>query len=161
MQHPLAWVSQTDSVVLLCILLLHACRWLQPTLEIIGMQGGHTTNGTRGVVVSKAFAKVMCRLVPDQNASSVLEALHRHVASHAPPHTNFTLTAVASHGRVLTEPYFIPKDAPGNRAAAKVIPVSSWPHGRDLSTLQSPVSIFHLVVWRTECKTHPGTVWAY
>ncbi len=100
---------------------LHACRWLQPTLEIVGMQGGHTDNGTRGVVISKAFAKIMCRLVPDQNASVVLESMQQHVASHAPPHTNFTLTAVASHGRLLTEPYFIPKDAPGNIAAAKVM----------------------------------------
>ncbi|CAL5228082.1 g11150 [Coccomyxa viridis] len=96
-------------------------RWLQPTLEIVGMQGGHTDNGTRGVVISKAFAKIMCRLVPDQNASVVLESMQQHVASHAPPHTNFTLTAVASHGRLLTEPYFIPKDAPGNIAAAKVL----------------------------------------
>ncbi len=71
--------------------------------------------------MSKAFAKIMCRLVPDQNASVVLEAMQRHVASHAPPHTNFTLTAVASHGRLLTQPYFIPKDAPGNVAAAKVM----------------------------------------
>ena len=94
------------------------------------MQGGHTVNGTRGVVVSRAFAKMMCRLVPDQNASAVLEAMHRHVAAHAPPHTNFTLTAVASHGRLLTEPYFIPKDALGNIAAAKVIfSAWRWPHG--------------------------------
>ena len=111
----------TASLSRRCSALLYARRWVQPTLEVVGMQGGHTTEGTRSVVVSKAFAKIMCRLVPDQNASLVLEAMHRHVASHAPPHTNFTLTAVASHGRLLTEPYFIPKDAPGNRAAAKVI----------------------------------------
>ena len=86
--------------------------------------------GIRGVVVAKALAKIMCRLVPNQNARDVLEAMQQHVASHAPPHTKFTLTAVASHGRLLTQPYFNPKDAPGNVAAAKVcspLEAASWP----------------------------------
>lgn len=139
---------------------LHARRWVQPTLEIIGMQGGHTTNGTRGVVVSKAFAKIMCRLIPDQNASAVLEAMHQHVASHAPPHTKFTVTAVASHGRLLTEPYFIPKDAPGNAAAAKVIN-TSW------TCLLTKVWHFLTGVAASEllqrlapkCRAFTGTVW--
>lgn len=99
---------------------IRVCRWLLPTLEVVGIQGGHTGKGTRGVVVAKASAKIMCRLVPHQNASEVLQALRQHVMSHAPPHTEFSLSAVTSHGRVFTEPYFIPKDALGNRAAAKV-----------------------------------------
>ena len=102
-------------------ILRHVCRWLQPTLEIVGMHGGHTAAGVRSVVVSKAFAKLMCRLVPNQKAKAVLEAMQQHVAAHAPAHTNFSLTVVQSNGRFMTEPYYIPKDAPGNRAAAKVM----------------------------------------
>ena len=95
-------------------------RWLQPTLEVVGLHGGHTGEGTRGVVVAQALAKLMCRLAPGQSGAAVSKAIEAHVKAHAPAHTNFTLTAVASNGRLLTEPYSISKDAPGNKAAAKV-----------------------------------------
>ena len=107
----------------------HVCRWLQPTIEIVGMRGGHTAEGVLSVVVSKAFAKVLCRLVPDQKATAVLKDMQQHVAAYAPAHTNFSLTAVDFNGRFMTEPYYISKDAPGNRAAAKVefrLDVLAW-----------------------------------
>jgi acetylornithine deacetylase/succinyl-diaminopimelate desuccinylase-like protein len=100
-------------------------RWLRPSLEIVGVGGGHTGEGMRGVVPSKAKAKVMCRLVADQNATAVLEAFQRHVSMHAPSHAHFNFRAAAQQGRLVTEPYRMPKDSLGNRAAAKVLPSPS------------------------------------
>lgn len=100
-------------------------RWLRPSLEIVGVGGGHTGEGMRGVVPSKAKAKVMCRLVADQNATAVLEALQRHVSMHAPSHAHINFRAAAQQGRLVTEPYRMPKDSLGNRAAAKASPFPS------------------------------------
>ncbi len=99
-------------------------RWLRPSLEIVGVGGGHTGEGMRGLVTSKASAKVMCRLVADQNATAVLEAFKRHMTKHVPPYAHISFRAVAQQGRLVTEPYRMPKDSLGNRAAAKVTAVT-------------------------------------
>ncbi|CAL8463240.1 g2774 [Coccomyxa elongata] len=96
-------------------------RWLRPSLDIVGLAGGHGGEGTRGVVTSKAKAKVMCRLVADQNATAVLESLERHISAHTPRHARISFRPIAAQGRLVTEPYRMPKDTLGNRAAAKVL----------------------------------------
>lgn len=51
----------------------------QPTLEINGIGGGYQGEGTKTVIPSKAFAKISCRLVPNQTPDRikalVLEAI--------------------------------------------------------------------------------------
>jgi acetylornithine deacetylase/succinyl-diaminopimelate desuccinylase-like protein len=61
---------------------LHERIGARPTLEINGMAGGFYEQGFMTVIPHKAWAKISCRLVPDQDgtviAGRVIEALKKH-----------------------------------------------------------------------------------
>lgn len=61
---------------------LHERIGARPTLEINGMAGGFYEQGFMTVIPRKAWAKISCRLVPDQDgtviAGRVIEALKKH-----------------------------------------------------------------------------------
>ena len=59
-------------------------NWLRPTLEINGMWGGYTGSGFKTVIPAKAFAKISCRLVPDQEPQWVAKRLADFLRSRAP-----------------------------------------------------------------------------
>jgi acetylornithine deacetylase/succinyl-diaminopimelate desuccinylase-like protein len=56
----------------------------QPTLEINGIGGGYQGEGTKTVIPSKAFAKISCRLVPNQEPEKIKKLLTDTIRSRAP-----------------------------------------------------------------------------
>ncbi|KAB2853616.1 MAG: M20 family dipeptidase [Anaerolineae bacterium] len=57
----------------------------RPTIEVNGLFGGYTGEGSKTIIPAKATAKITCRLVPNQNPQKVFAAIERHVAAHTPP----------------------------------------------------------------------------
>ncbi|MFC1859836.1 dipeptidase [Thermodesulfobacteriota bacterium] len=90
--------------------------WLRPTVEVNGIWGGFQGEGIKTVIPSTAHAKISCRLVPDQEPAGIIDLVTAHVERHAPPGVNVTVHPIPGNG----DPYFIPYDHPGNRAAAVV-----------------------------------------
>lgn len=89
---------------------------IRPTLELNGIWGGYTGEGAKTVLPSKAYAKISCRLVPDQQSDKITKLLIDHLYSIAPD--NVSVKASLHHGG---EPYMTPIDSDGYKAAAMAI----------------------------------------
>lgn len=62
---------------------LEAIRF-QPTLEINGMGGGYQGPGPKTIIPSRAFCKITCRLVSDQDPLAVQDAVARTLEERCP-----------------------------------------------------------------------------
>lgn len=60
-------------------------RTVRPTLEINGMCGGYTGKGFKTVIPAKAFAKISCRLVPDQDPEMIAKLISNYFEKNTPP----------------------------------------------------------------------------
>ncbi|MDI3318204.1 dipeptidase [Pinibacter soli] len=89
---------------------------IRPTLELNGIWGGYIGEGAKTVLPSKAYAKISCRLVPNQTSDKITEILINHLKKIAPPYIQ--IKAELHHGG---EPYMTPIDSNGYKAAAKAI----------------------------------------
>ena len=89
---------------------------IRPTLEVNGIWGGYTGEGAKTVLPSKAFAKISCRLVPNQSSTVITEKVLNYFKSIAPDNVN--VTAFEHHGG---EPYITPIDSHEYQSAAKAI----------------------------------------
>ncbi|MCU0394775.1 MAG: dipeptidase, partial [Chitinophagaceae bacterium] len=89
---------------------------IRPTLEINGIWGGYTGEGSKTVLPSKAFAKISCRLVPNQDSHKMEALLINHLKSIAPPYVQVEVRP--HHGG---EPYVTPIDSVPYQAAAAAI----------------------------------------
>jgi acetylornithine deacetylase/succinyl-diaminopimelate desuccinylase-like protein len=56
----------------------------QPTLEFNGIGGGYQGEGTKTVIPSRAFAKISCRLVPNQEPDRIKRLVQDAIRSRAP-----------------------------------------------------------------------------
>jgi acetylornithine deacetylase/succinyl-diaminopimelate desuccinylase-like protein len=56
----------------------------QPTLEINGIGGGYQGEGTKTVIPSKAFAKISCRLVPNQQPDEIKRLVMEAIRARTP-----------------------------------------------------------------------------
>jgi acetylornithine deacetylase/succinyl-diaminopimelate desuccinylase-like protein len=56
----------------------------QPTLEFNGIGGGYQGEGTKTVIPSTAFAKISCRLVPNQTPATIKKLVMDAIIARAP-----------------------------------------------------------------------------
>ena len=89
---------------------------IRPTLEVNGIWGGYIGEGSKTVLPSKAFAKISCRLVPNQKTDKITKLLIDHLEKITPPYV--TLKATLHHGG---EPYVTPIDSNAYKAASKAM----------------------------------------
>ncbi len=70
--------------------------WIRPTCEVNGLLSGYTGEGAKTVLPAEAMAKVSFRLVPDQDPSTIVEQVRKHVAEVASP--SVSVEVVELHG---------------------------------------------------------------
>ncbi len=87
----------------------NACR---PSFDICGIWGGHTGEGSKTVLPSKAYAKVSCRLVSHQQHEVISRLFADYIRSVAPRCVQVEVRPM--HGG---EGYVCPIDLPAYRAA--------------------------------------------
>lgn len=85
---------------------------VRPTLDICGIWGGYTGEGSKTVLPSKAFAKLSARLVPHQRSHEISELVADYLKKIAPGHIDLKVDFL--HG---AESYVCPIDSPAYKAA--------------------------------------------
>lgn len=86
---------------------------IRPTLDVNGIWGGYTGEGSKTVLPSKAFAKISMRLVPNQSSDKITALFKNHFEKIAPP--SVKVVVKPHHGG---EPVVTPTDHPAYLAAA-------------------------------------------
>jgi acetylornithine deacetylase/succinyl-diaminopimelate desuccinylase-like protein len=86
---------------------------IRPTLELNGIWGGYTGEGSKTVLPSKAFAKISLRLVPNQSSDKMTKLFSDHFNKIAPKSVKVKVTP--HHGG---EPAVTPTDSIAYKAAS-------------------------------------------
>ncbi len=89
----------------------NSCR---PSFDVCGIWGGYTGEGAKTVLPSKAYAKVSCRLVANQDHHKISEMFANYIQSIAPKSVKVKVTPM--HGG---QGYVCPIDLPAYKAAEK------------------------------------------
>jgi len=87
---------------------------IRPSFDVCGIWGGYTGEGAKTVLPSKAYAKISCRLVPDQDHKKITQLFKEHFESIAPKTVKVEVTPL--HGG---QGYVCPIDLPAYKAAEK------------------------------------------
>ena len=85
---------------------------IRPSLDVCGMWGGYTGEGSKTVLPAKAYAKLSARLVPHQQPDKIATLVADHIRSIAPNYVDVQVEWM--HG---AEPYVCPIDLPVYKAA--------------------------------------------
>jgi acetylornithine deacetylase/succinyl-diaminopimelate desuccinylase-like protein len=93
---------------------VNECTGTRPTLDVNGIWGGYTGEGSKTVLPSRASAKISMRLVPHQNPDKIAKLFTRHFESIAPDYVK--VKVIEHHGGF---PYVAPTDTAAYRAASK------------------------------------------
>jgi acetylornithine deacetylase/succinyl-diaminopimelate desuccinylase-like protein len=81
--------------------------WTRPTLEVTSITGGSQGKEKHNVIPSMAKARVICRLVPQQQPTKVKQMILEHIKEHLPVGVK-----VEVHFLDESEPYVLPIDTP-------------------------------------------------
>ena len=92
---------------------------IRPALDVNGIWGGYTSEGTKTVLPSKAFAKISMRLVPNQDYRKIGELFEKYLMAIAPKTMKVKVTLL--HGG---QAYVSPIDTIAYQAASKAVEAS-------------------------------------
>lgn len=91
-------------------------RSIRPCLDVNGIVGGFTAEGSKTIIPKEARAKVSMRLVPNQRCGKIAELFRKHIKSIAP--SDVTVEVYENHG---CDGFLIPVSSPAYRAAARAM----------------------------------------
>ena len=89
---------------------------IRPSLDVNGIWGGYTEEGTKTVIPARASAKISMRLVPNQDFEEIGELFAKHFRAIAPKSVKVNVKFL--HGGA---PYVAPTDMPAYKAAERAI----------------------------------------
>tara|TARA_Y100001935_G_scaffold204801_1_gene173643 strand:- start:1713 stop:3086 length:1374 start_codon:yes stop_codon:yes gene_type:complete len=85
---------------------------IRPTLDVNGIWGGYTGEGSKTVIPSEASAKISMRLVPNQDWKKISELFKDHIKNIAPKY--ISIKVLTHHGG---NPYVTPENFKGYKSA--------------------------------------------
>jgi acetylornithine deacetylase/succinyl-diaminopimelate desuccinylase-like protein len=88
----------------------------RPTLDINGLWGGYSGEGSKTIIPALAAAKLSARLVPDQDHDEIERLMVDHLRRIAPPTVEVEVKVI--HGG---QPVITPLDHPGTALAARAL----------------------------------------
>lgn len=89
---------------------------IRPCLDVNGIWGGATGEGSKTIIPSKAYAKISMRLVPNQDCDKIARLFAKHFKSIAPKGVSVKVEAV--HGG---NGFLIPISSKAYKAAARAM----------------------------------------
>ena len=92
------------------------CMGVRPTLDVNGIWGGFTGEGSKTIIPAHAHAKVSCRLVPDQDGEKLFAAIRDHVLRVAPRGVKVEVQNLGTAKAMRMDP-----DLPVSKAAARAL----------------------------------------
>ncbi|MGE5618195.1 MAG: dipeptidase [Sphingomonadaceae bacterium] len=90
--------------------------WARPTLDVNGIWGGFTGEGSKTVLPARASAKLSCRLVPDQDPEEIFRLVSARIRELCPPVVEMEIVPMHSGMWAIT-----PLEHPAVQAAARAM----------------------------------------
>jgi acetylornithine deacetylase/succinyl-diaminopimelate desuccinylase-like protein len=92
------------------------CMGVRPTLDVNGIWGGFTGEGSKTIIPAHAHAKVSCRLVPDQDGDRIFEQFREFVLQVAPRGVKVEVTNLGTAKALRMDP-----ELPVSKAAGRAL----------------------------------------